>query len=297
MNFLSSLFSGAKNLFGGAGKAISQGAQTLANPISAAVGAGSKLGQGFNPMSLFGGGGKGGTSSAGPQPFMNPVKSSSSPQSFSTGSFPVSVQASVPGFDGDTDEAKPGKKPGILDQIFPGGGMQGIAGLVAPLIGDMFAPKSPKIPDMSSLSSVQALQNFKPGGSVSPAYEAMLQRNVSQIRDQKVKDLQALYHNARPGTDYLTDSAYQRDLAKLDQDIQTNMSDDLARAELTFSQQEQEKLSQIAQMDIYSIMAQTGMEAQEAEQFKEMFSNIGNTFLTNATQKPETDLMSLFGGR
>ena len=77
------------------------------------------------------------------------------------------------------------------------------------------------------------------------------------------------------------------------------MTDELAKAEATFSGQEQEKLAQLAQMDIYSIMAQTGLEAQEAQQFKEMFSNVGNMFLTNATRDPNdmSSLMRLFGGK
>ena len=182
----------------------------------------------------------------------------------------------------------------FMSSLFPGGKASGIAGLAAPALGNMFAPKTPNIPDINSLSSVQALQNFKPGNSVSPEYQGMIQRNVGQLREQKKRELDALYHNARPGTDYLTDSNYQRDLALMDQGVQNNLTDELTKAEATFSSQEQERLSQIAQMDIYSIMANTGMKAQEAQQFKEMFSNVGNTFLTNATANPENAAMEQF---
>ena len=185
----------------------------------------------------------------------------------------------------------------LMNSLFPGGTAQGLAGLALPFFGNMMAPKSPKTPDFSTLPSVQAFQSFRPGQSVSPEYQTMLQNNVDRVRQKRIKDLQQVYHSARPGTDYLSDTNYQSDLAELERGVQTQMSDDLARAEGTFSSQEQERLSEIAQMDIYSIMAQTGLDAQEANDFKEMFSNMGNMLLTNATKKPDdlSSLMSLFG--
>lgn len=192
---------------------------------------------------------------------------------------------------------KPSGGTDWMSQIFPGGKAAGIAGLAAPAIGNMFASKSPNIPNIGGLESVQAMKNFRPGQSISPQYQQMIQNNVGQLRDQRKRELQALYHNARPGTDYLTDTNYQRDLALLEQGVQNNLTDELTRAEATFSSQEQDRLSQIAQMDIYQIMAQTGLDAQEANDFKQMFSNVGNMFLTNATRNPNdmSNLMKLFG--
>lgn len=286
MDWLSSLFNAGKNLLGGAGNLIGQGAGAIAN-------AGTNLGKGlkgFDIGSLFGGK----SAMAQPsnnimgQPIMPSTKGSYSTQPFSVG-------ANI-GFNGETPEGSPNKKRNWLEDLFPGGTSQGIAGMAIPAIGSMFGPKSPEIPKFSELDSVKALQGFKPGNSVSPQYQDMIQKNTAQLREQKKRELDALYHNARPGTDYLTDTNYQRDLALLDKGIQENMSNALTSAEATFSQQEQDRLSEIAQMDIYSIMAETGLNAQEANDFKEMFSNIGNMFLTNATQKPnQFDLSSLFG--
>lgn len=256
-DFLGNLFGGIKNVFSGA----TQGAGNLLGGIG----------------SLFSGRGQ---SSQQPsyvnRAMTNPTNIAHFQQSNQMPSFP---QMNI----GGMKSGSMGKQKTIMDSLFPGGSTAGIAGLAAPAIGNMFAPKSPNIPDINSLSSVQAMQNFKPGNSVSPEYQTMIQNNVNQLRDQQIRELQATYHNARPGTDYTTDSNYQRDLALLNQNVQNNMTDELAKAEGTFSSQEQQRLSEIAQMDIYSIMAQTGMKAQEAQQFKEMFSNIGNTFLTSAT--------------
>ena len=288
------LFGSIKNLFGGASNAIGGALKTGGNAIGGVANAGANVGKnlvgqlgksGINPMSMFGGS----NAFAGQQPQTSPMNIPFMGQAAPAGRNSVMTSSLSPASTIGSLSAGTDKKNafgGILEQMFPGGTAQGMAGLAMPLLGDMFAPKSPNIPDMGSLSSVQALQNFKPGQSVSPEYQAMLQRNTQQLRDTKVRELQQLYHNARPGTDYLTDSAYQRDLAKIDQDIQMNMGDSLAQAEATFSGQEQERLSQIAQMDIYSIMAQTGLDAQEASDFKSMFSNMGNTLLTSATRKP-----------
>lgn len=297
MNFLSNLFSGVKNFFGGASNAVSGALKSGGNAIGGVANAGANIGKnlvgsmGSNPMNFFGSS----TAQAAQQPKTSIPMLGSAPMPARMGAMqaftsPVSASSGV------ANTTNPNKPKNWMDQLFPGGTASGIAGLAAPAIGNLFAPKAPNIPDINSLESVKALQNFHPGNSVSPEYQNMIQNNVNQLRDKQIQELQALYHNARPGTDYTTDSNYQRDLALINQNVQNNMTDELAKAEANFSSEEQQRLSEIAQMDIYSIMAQTGMKAQEAQQFKEMFSNIGNTFLTNATRdKNQFDLSKLFG--
>src|SRR3990167_5578087 len=70
-----------------------------------------------------------------------------------------------------------GGNTGWMGSLFPGGSGQGIAGMAAPFIGNMFAPKV-KQPDFGGLQSVKAMQSFKPGQSVSPEYQTMLQNNT-----------------------------------------------------------------------------------------------------------------------
>ncbi len=276
MDFLSSIFNFGKSIFSGAGNALSG----LFNG-----GGSSSLG---GMTGGFGGGSSPARSASGNTvPMAKQLATGSLLNSpYQNGAGPIAAPT------------QPKQKKNFLDYIFPGGKTAGIAGIAAPVIGNMFAPKSPKIPDINSLGSVQAMQSFKPGNSISPEYKTMLDNNNNRLRDQRVRDLQATYRSARPGTDYLTDTNYQRDLAEIERQVQSQSADDLAKAEGTFSSQEQEKLSQIAQMDIYSIMMQTGLDAQEANDFKQMFSNVGNMLLTKATKDPnEFDLMSMFGGR
>lgn len=182
-----------------------------------------------------------------------------------------------------------------MSSLFPGGKAQGVAGMALPAIGNMFAPKT-KTPDFSNLSSVQALQNFKPGNSVSPEYQQMLQNNTNVLRTQKKRELDALYHSARPGTDYTTDTNYQRDLGLMDKSIQDNMSNSLASAEGQFSSQEQSRLTDLAQLDISSLMMHTGLDFQEAQQFKQMFGQAGGMFLTKSLF-PNAYSMNQFGAQ
>jgi len=310
MNWLSNIFGGLGKAAAGAGKSLWGAGQSIINPVSGALGAGMKAGQ--NLMSGFGG-------KTNPASFIEgifgggksqpPAVSQMMPSSgynqltknqLLNSPYKPNVSNIIPGFDSMTSASSPNEKPksnSWLSQLFPGGTASGIAGLAIPAIGNMFAPEVKELPEFNSLSSVQAMQNFRPGNSMSPEYRTMLQHETDRMKDQKVKELQALYRNARPGTDYLTDTNYQSDLSRINRETEEVMADNLARAEGQFSQQEQERLSQLANLDIYSIMAQTGLSAQEADNFKQMFSDVGNMFLTNATRQPETDLMSLFGGR
>ena len=241
----------------------------------------SGLGNFIKPvMSMFSGGGGGGSQISTPS-FAKPTGQSN--------------MLSAIGGPNQFMPKQSGGSSGFLDSLFPGGKAQGIAGMAAPLIGNMFAPKT-QLPDISQSQNVKALQAFRPGQSVSPEYQEMLQRNTGRLRDERLKQLQRVYKTARPGTDYTTDTNYQRDLAEIERGVQEQLGDSLASAEGQFSQQEQSRLESLAQMDVYSIMAQTGLDAQEANDFKQMFSNAGNIFLTSATKKPGYDFSSLFGG-
>ena len=276
-----SLGKGAMSLFGG-GNPLS----SLGSIFGGGSGGSSPFTSSMNPFSLFGGGGSGGTSSGGSS---NPFTSLLGGQS----GFANTSSGGNSSGNKNWWESLLGGNSGI----FPGGNAQGLLGLGLPFFGNMAAPKV-QAPDYMNSPNVQALQNFKPGNSISPEYQTMIQNNTNKLRDQRVRELQGLYRSARPGTDYLTDTNYQRDLGNIETDVQNNMTDELAKAEGQFSGQDQERLTNLAQLDIFQIMTQTGMSAQEANDFKQMFSNVGNMFLTNATRDPNqmSNLMSLFGG-
>lgn len=153
-------------------------------------------------------------------------------------------------------------------------------GLGISALGNFIGPKSPKMPNLNELPSYQAMQRFSSNPTpVDPSIADSINRGLSINDEEETRRIRDIYKNARPGTDYTTDSAYQRDIANLQRNQGLRRSDALANVQLQSNQQQMERLSQIANMDIYNIMAKLGMDAQEAEDFKRSFSNVGSMFL------------------
>ena len=262
MGFLNNIFQGLGSMFGGAGSSIMSGLGSLGKMFG---GGGQSGGVGNIAQSLMGGGGGGGQ--------MQPSTSKVSGGSNQSGG------------------------NNFMQGLFPGGVGQGVAGMAIPAIGNMFAPK-PKMPDLTQTQGYKNLANFKSGNTLSQGYKDSLYNQSNRAREQRKRELDQIYHSARPGTDYTTDTNYQRDIANLDRGFQDQLADDLSEAEFKSSGQEQDRLTQLAQLDEAQIMMETGLSFQEANDFKQMFGNIGNMFLTSATRNPnQFDLASFFRGK
>lgn len=133
-----------------------------------------------------------------------------------------------------------------------------------------------------------------------------LELDQSKATDQ-VKDL---YRNLRPGTDPSSDSAYQRDLAQVNDQYSRAKADTLATrtrdTQAIFNQQQAQaiqqslgasneqmnQLSQLAQLDINQIMTKLQMDYQQALLFKQTFIGLGSSLLS-----PPSVLDQLFAGR
>lgn len=115
-------------------------------------------------------------------------------------------------------------------------GMGGMSSMIGPMMG-MFGsslipnPTAPKLPDsfnkfaemaqsggpqisQTGSSAVSGVLNT-PYEQVSGDEQDAALHGLNLQKEQETRQLQALYKNARPGTDYLTDSAYQRDSGQL----------------------------------------------------------------------------------
>jgi hypothetical protein len=76
--------------------------------------------------------------------------------------------------------------------------------------------KQTKMPDFNNYPQVQALQNFSHNPPVLPqGMQDEINNSMGIQQEQELRNLRDVYKNARPGTDYTTDSAYQRDLGNL----------------------------------------------------------------------------------
>jgi len=306
MDFLSKLFQGIGNAAGGAGKAIGGALQSGGNFLSPILQQGMKMGQGGGNslMGMFQGGQKTpGVSVPKMQSFSSPMTQPGVSQSISSGLGSMAPQGSkmlrnlnfnTPSLPGTTSQAQAPMTQGNdwMSQMFKGVNLPQLGiGAGINLVGNMMAPKV-KTPNIQSSSNYQALQNFK--GGLAPGMEDAINRNLDIQQQASEKQLRDVYKNVRPGTDYTTDSSYQRDLANLQRSNQLNRADAIAQAGNQYSTQEQSRLAELANADVAQIMLETGMNAQEAEQFKQSFSNIGSQFISNAIPQQQGNLMELF---
>ena len=162
-------------------------------------------------------------------------------------------------------------------------------GLASNLFGQFAGPKTPKMPDIGNIPSVQAMRQFNPTSfkPLDPNLESAVNRGLDIEHEQQKKNLRDIYKTARPGTDYTTDSAYQRDLANLQRNQSLSRADALAeansnwmRTQIGANEQEFSRLQQLANYDIESIMTKLGLDYAGAQKFKDTFSEIGDEFLS-----------------
>ena len=174
-------------------------------------------------------------------------------------------------------------------------------------------PKVPPLPDSVNQLRSQVQSGGSPlgqqaqgviSGNLSKQFNPLSSEELMASTDeldrsqqQDVRRLEGLYASARPGTDYTTDTNYQRDLG----DIQRRYSEERANvvgdrtrtAEQYFNQnqasniqqalgassEQMTQLAQLAQLDVEQIMTKLQMDYASALNFKQVFQNLGGTLL------------------
>lgn len=231
-------------------------------------------GAGKSIMGMFGGGG--------------------SPMNIGGGRSTYGTQNVPKGF-GGMAMPKQGGGGNFLNSIFqnPGAGM---AGLGVMGLGQMMN-KPVKMPDFSQNPAVSQLMGWQNQAShpMDPNVQAAMQHTLDIQNEQQLRNLRDVYKNLRPGTDYTTDSAYQRDKANLDRQIAMNNADAMAGQQFTSNQQQLGNLTNMAQLGVGQQMGQAAIDAQRRQQQNEMFGNIGSMLLQQGIGMP--DFMKLFMGR
>jgi len=282
MGFLDTLFKSVQNVFGGLGNAAS-------GAMGAVTNAGSKIGQGiaskggqsvmssFAPKAIqgtMGNAGSGGMKTGASQIAKGGFNSMFNQANHAD----YAPQLPPAGFSGGAD-ATPASKSGFnLMDLFKGGAGKMAGGLGMMGLGQVLGG-SPKMPSFQT-DAMNNYQNYNTG-KLPPNVEDMINRTAQINEDQATKQLRDVYKNARPGTDYTTDSAYQRDLANLQRTQTLNRADAQAQALMGFNEQELSRASELAQLSIAEIMAKTGMESEEAASIKQMFGNVGGMMIAN----------------
>ena len=151
-----------------------------------------------------------------------------------------------------------------------------------------------KMPDFNQNPAVQSLNNWQNQANhpMDPNVQKAMQDTLNIQNEQQRRNLRDVYKNLRPGTDYTTDSAYQRDAGNLERSIAQQNADAMAGQQFTSNQQQLGNLSNLAQLGVGSQMGQAALDAQRQQQQNEMFGNIGSMLLQSGIGMP--DFMRLF---
>ena len=163
------------------------------------------------------------------------------------------------------------------------------AGTAIGAFGQMASPKV-KMPNLMELPSVQALQSKQFGNfqELDPELQAAINRDFDMIDSRERDRLIATYKSLRPGADIESDSSFARDMAELQDSQGKRRVDQLAKyrfeylsKQLQMSELELRQMTELAQLDIATIMAQLGIDAQAAQDFKQTFSSVGQAFVSS----------------
>lgn len=163
------------------------------------------------------------------------------------------------------------------------------AGLGAGILGiGQLLNKDVNLPDFWQDRGVQDLYNFgnQAQHPMDPNVEAAMQRTLDIQNEQQLRNLRDVYKNARPGGDYLNDSAYQRDLANLQRKTSLNNADAMAQAQFKSNDQQIGVKSNLAEGSVGQGRAQALLDTQKNTNQNKLFGDLGSAFITGSMQKP-----------
>lgn len=171
-------------------------------------------------------------------------------------------------------------------------GMMG-AGLGVMGLGQLLN-KQTKMPDFNQNQSVQQLNNWSSQANhpMDPNVAQAMQNTLNIQNEQQLRNLRDVYKNLRPGTDYTTDSNYQRDLGNLNRSIGQNNADAMAGQQFKSNEQQIGNLTNMAQLGVGQQMGNANLQAQRQQNQNEMFGNIGSMLLQSGIGMP--DFMKMF---
>lgn len=202
-------------------------------------------------------------------------------------------------FQGAAGSSKmPGGSGGLMSMFGGGGqsqmnpGMMGL-GLGAMGLGQMMN-KPVKMPDFNQNPAVQSLNNWQNQANhpMDPNVAQAMQNTLNIQNEQQLRNLRDVYKNLRPGTDYTTDSNYQRDLGNLNRSMAMQGADAMAGQQFNSNQQQLGNLSNMANLQVGGQMGQAAMDAARRQQQNQIFGNIGSMFLQSGLGMP--NFMNMF---
>src|SRR3990167_8152187 len=182
-----------------------------------------------------------------------------------------------------------------LKQLFEMFGIQnpGQAGLGAGILGiGGLLDKDVKLPDFWEDRGVKDLANWGKSAShpMDPNVDVAIQRSMDIQNEQQLRNLRDVYKNARPGGDYLNDSAYQRDLDNLNRKMALNTADAKAGSQLASNQQNIGILSNLAEGSVGQGRIQGLLDTQKQTKKNKLFGDLGSAFIQGSMKPPTTNV-------
>lgn len=202
--------------------------------------------------------------------------------------------------------------PSALSQFFPGG--LGNAAIAAGLVGVGESRQSPSVPDFGDIPSIQQLRDTagQPQSEVGklaqarlseqltvPSYGGLsesLKGDMRRTFDRRRNEVASQFKLYRPNADLATDTAFRQAMQDIDRDeagsiaqaeqqdrqqFEGNRRTDIASA-LGVDEQTLNELVNLAQLDVDELTIQLGIDAADAQAFKERFGQLASLFGTKA---------------
>ncbi len=201
---------------------------------------------------------------------------------------------------------------------------------IATMVGSQFI-KSPKVPELPQ--SVIDFQNMAKQGNplqnqASQALSQQLgqtQQDLSQdeinaimrqydlAQEDELRSVDAMYKSLRPGTDPMTDTAYQKDLARVRDRYATLRADSVANAQrqisndfasqraqqisqaVGLSNQQLQQLAGLSQYDLDRQLSQLAIDYSDKQFLRDYILQLGGNIVSSNYQQPNP-FADLFGG-
>lgn len=165
-----------------------------------------------------------------------------------------------------------------------------IAGGAIPLVGQAFAKEPQQFDPRQSNLFNDLLQRVQAGTQVelSPEQQQTITANYDAQLEQARENLKQTFKALRPGSDVETDSQFRQALIDLENDFAEQRANAITAAQLGLTGEQNQMLSQLAAMDIYSLARTAQISVEEANQFKRTLADLG--FLVATGGQPQGQL-------
>ncbi len=185
----------------------------------------------------------------------------------------------VPGFNpGITGYGAPGAAGGLLRGFGAGTpASENIARLGLSLALGQFGPKAEPFQPFQDSDLVKEVLDRIRSGATAPMGEEQRNALTFQFDQQKDETIQAMkerFKALRPGSDVSNDSQFREILTEIESDFAEKKARAIAGAEIGLGQTQTEQLSQLAQLDVFTLARQASISVQEARQFQQMIAQL-----------------------